>query len=148
MDKMESLNPTKWDCKYHVVFIPKNRKKVLYAELRKYLGEVFRSLALQKRQSDRRGTPDGGSRSYDDRDTAQAPGVAGGRVHQGQKCDPLGSGVFREKEKLYRAKFLGPRVLCLDRRTRREDDPRIHPASRAGRRKVGAARAVEVIATE
>jgi alkylation response protein AidB-like acyl-CoA dehydrogenase len=48
MDKMESLNHTKWDCKYHVVFIPKNRRKVLYAELRKYLGEVFRSLALQK----------------------------------------------------------------------------------------------------
>src|SRR5659263_546186 len=41
-------NHTKWDCKYHVVFIPKNRRKVLYAELRKYLGEVFRSLALQK----------------------------------------------------------------------------------------------------
>ncbi len=48
MDKMESLNHTKWDCKYHVVFIPKNRRRVLYAELRKYLGEVFRSLALQK----------------------------------------------------------------------------------------------------
>ncbi|MDO8767785.1 MAG: IS200/IS605 family transposase [Burkholderiaceae bacterium] len=48
MDKMESLNHTKWDCKYHVVFIPKNRRKVLYEELRKYLGEVFRSLALQK----------------------------------------------------------------------------------------------------
>ena len=48
MDKMESLNHTKWDCKYHVVFIPKNRRKLLYAELRKYLGEVFRSLALQK----------------------------------------------------------------------------------------------------
>lgn len=48
MDKLENLNHTKWDCKYHVVFIPKNRRKVLYLELRKYLGEVFRSLALQK----------------------------------------------------------------------------------------------------
>jgi putative transposase len=48
MGKMESLNHTKWDCKYHVVHIPKNRPKVLYAELRKYLGEVFRSLAQQK----------------------------------------------------------------------------------------------------
>ena len=43
-----SLNHTKWDCKYHVVFIPKNRRKVLYAELRVHLKEVFRSLALQK----------------------------------------------------------------------------------------------------
>jgi putative transposase len=48
MDKIESLNHTKWDCKYHVVFIPKSRRKVLYAELRKYLGEVFRNLAQQK----------------------------------------------------------------------------------------------------
>ena len=48
MDKMESLNHTKWDCKYHVVFIPKNRRKMLYAELRQYLGKVFRSLAQQK----------------------------------------------------------------------------------------------------
>lgn len=48
MDKMESLNHTKWDCKYHVVFIPKNRRKVLYWELRKHLGEVFRGLAQQK----------------------------------------------------------------------------------------------------
>ena len=48
MDKMGSLNHTKWDCKYHIVFIPKNRRKVLYGELRKYLGEVFRNLAQQK----------------------------------------------------------------------------------------------------
>ena len=33
MDKFESLNHTKWDCKYHVVFIPKGRRKVLYAQL-------------------------------------------------------------------------------------------------------------------
>jgi len=36
-----------WDCKYHVVFIPKCRKKKLYGELRKYLGEVFHDLARQ-----------------------------------------------------------------------------------------------------
>ena len=48
MDKTESLNHTKWECKYHVVFIPKGRRKLLYGELRKHLGEVFRALALQK----------------------------------------------------------------------------------------------------
>jgi len=48
MDDYESLSHTKWDCKYHVVFIPKYRRKVLYGELRQYLGEVFRKLALQK----------------------------------------------------------------------------------------------------
>ena len=48
MNDEESLNHTKWDCKYHVVFIPKCRKKTLYVELRRYLGEIFRSLARQK----------------------------------------------------------------------------------------------------
>jgi putative transposase len=48
MDGQESLNHTKWECKYHVVFIPKCRRKTLYQELRRYLGEVFRRLAEQK----------------------------------------------------------------------------------------------------
>jgi putative transposase len=48
MDEKESLNHTKWECKYHVVFIPKCRRKTLYGELRRYLGEVFRRLAEQK----------------------------------------------------------------------------------------------------
>ena len=48
MDELESLSHTKWDCKYHVVFIPKCRRKTLYQELRRHLGEVFRRLAEQK----------------------------------------------------------------------------------------------------
>lgn len=48
MDTFESLNHSVWDCKYHVVFIPKCRRKTLYGELRQYLGEVFRKLAQQK----------------------------------------------------------------------------------------------------
>jgi len=48
MDETSSLNHTKWECKYHVVFIPKCRRKVLYKELRRHLGEVFRQLAKQK----------------------------------------------------------------------------------------------------
>jgi putative transposase len=48
MDELESLSPTKWECKYHVVFIPKCRRKALHKELRRHLGEVFRSLAKRK----------------------------------------------------------------------------------------------------
>ncbi len=48
MDEYQSLSHTVWDCKYHVVWIPKCRRKVLYAELRKHLGQVFRTLAQQK----------------------------------------------------------------------------------------------------
>src|ERR1700726_1910324 len=48
MDEYESLSHSKWEGKYHVVFIPKCRRKTLYGELRRHLGEVFRKLALQK----------------------------------------------------------------------------------------------------
>ena len=48
MDTLQSLNHTVWECKYHVVFIPKCRRKVLYGHLRRHLGRVFRDLALQK----------------------------------------------------------------------------------------------------
>lgn len=48
MDDYESLNHTQWECKYHIVFIPKYRRKVLYGELRRRLGEMFRKLAEQR----------------------------------------------------------------------------------------------------
>ena len=48
MDEYESLSHSKWECKYHVVFIPKCRRKTLYGELRRHLGEIFRKLAVQK----------------------------------------------------------------------------------------------------
>ncbi len=48
MDEAGNLNHTKWECNYHVVFIPKWRRKVLYRVLRRCLGEVFRALAVQK----------------------------------------------------------------------------------------------------
>ena len=48
MQPYESLKHTTWECKYHVVFIPKCRRKVLYAQLRRDLGTVFRGLAEQK----------------------------------------------------------------------------------------------------
>jgi putative transposase len=48
MDEPASLSHTKWECKYHVIFIPKRRRRTLYAELRKHLGELFRRLASQK----------------------------------------------------------------------------------------------------
>ncbi len=48
MDTGESLNHSVWECKYHVVFIPKCRRKTIYGHLRRHLGAVFRKLALQK----------------------------------------------------------------------------------------------------
>lgn len=48
MNIYESLRHTKWECKYHVVFIPKCRRKVLFGQLRRELGPVLRELATQR----------------------------------------------------------------------------------------------------
>ena len=48
MDETESLSHSRWECKYHVVFIPKCRRRTLYKALRQHLGEVFKRLASQK----------------------------------------------------------------------------------------------------
>jgi putative transposase len=48
MHTYETLKHTTWECKYHVVFIPKYRRKALYVQLRRDLGPVFRDLAEQK----------------------------------------------------------------------------------------------------
>jgi len=44
----KSLSHSKWNCKYHIVFVPKYRKKKLYGEIRKFLGPVFHELASQR----------------------------------------------------------------------------------------------------
>jgi len=48
MQEYRTLSHSKWECKYHVVFIPKCRRKVLYGELRRHLGLVFKTLAKQR----------------------------------------------------------------------------------------------------
>ena len=44
----ENLKHTRWECKYHVVFIPKYRRKVMYGSIRQDLGSIIRELAQQK----------------------------------------------------------------------------------------------------
>jgi hypothetical protein len=50
MDDYESLKHTKWECKYHVVFIPECRRQKPYRQLRQHLGELFRRLDQQRRR--------------------------------------------------------------------------------------------------
>jgi putative transposase len=48
MKEYNTLNHTRWECKYHIVFIPKYRRKALYGGLRQYLGPVIRQLASHR----------------------------------------------------------------------------------------------------
>lgn len=48
MHAVESLKHTRWECKYHIVFIPKCRRKLIFGQLRQHLGDVFRELARER----------------------------------------------------------------------------------------------------
>ena len=48
MNEYQSLSHTRWDCKYHIIFVPKKRKKRIFGMLRQHLGEIFHELARQQ----------------------------------------------------------------------------------------------------
>ena len=48
MKDWQSQAHVKWECKYHVVIVPKYRKKIIYGKLRHKIGKVFRQLCRQK----------------------------------------------------------------------------------------------------
>ena len=102
MTSYRSLNHTKWACQYHVVFIPKYRKKAIYADLRRYLGDVLRRLA-QRRESE----VEEGHLMVDHVHLMLS--IHGGgcdRLHQGEECDP-----HRSKLRGAAAQFRGAALL-------------------------------------
>ena len=132
MDEYQSLSHTRWECKYHVVFIPKCRRKTLYGELRRHLGEVFRKLAVQKESKIEEGhlMPDHVHMMISH--SSQVCGFAGDRIHQGQECDPSCSRLWRRETQFCGAALLGEGIFRLDDRARRSRHQGVHPEARAG----------------
>lgn len=87
MKEHQSLSHTRWDCKYHVVFIPKRRKNSVFGALRKHLGELFRELAQLKGIEGGRRALDGRSRSYVFEYSAKVFGIERGWLYQREECD-------------------------------------------------------------
>ena len=116
MDDHESLSHTKWDCKYHVVFIPKCRRKTLYAELRKYLGEVFRKLAAHKESRIEEGHL---MRDHVHMLISIPPKYSVSQVIgyiKGKSAIHLARRLRREEAELCGSALLGTRVFCFHRR--------------------------------
>lgn len=127
MDEYRSLNHTKWDCKYHVVFIPKCRRKTLHGELRRHLGEVFHQLGKQKESQIEEGhlMPDhvhvmiSIPPKYA---VSQVVGFIKGKsaIHMARVDD-------ERKRNFVGQALLGQRVFRLHRQPRRSHDTRLHP---------------------
>jgi len=124
-DEYESLSHSKWECKYHVVFIPKCRRKTLYAELRRHLGEVFRKLAQQKESRIEEGhlMPDHVHMMISIPPKYAVSQVVG--FIKGKSAVHLAR-VRREEAEFRGAALLGPRILRLDHRSRRSGDTEVH----------------------
>src|SRR5437879_3356226 len=121
----QSLSHSKWDCKYHVVFVPKRRRKAIFGQARRQLGAIFHALARQKGMPDYRGSSDAGSRAYVHRHSPQTPGGIGDRISQREECDRHRS-PERQGAQLYGRAFLGSRLRSIDRRVRTGTGPNIH----------------------
>ena len=115
MNDTQSLRHTVWDCKYHVVWIPKYRRKVLYGQLRKELGTVIKELSKQKESEGGRGEVDGRSCAHVDLDSPKIFGSAGDRVYQRQERDLCGE-IVREAEGTSWGRVFGPGGIVYRRR--------------------------------
>jgi putative transposase len=130
MKDFQSLSHTTWDCKYHLVWIPKWWRKVLYGQLRKHLGEVFKALALHREAKVLEGH------------------LMGDHVHMLLSIPPKYSvsqvvGYVKGKSAIHIARtytghrrnfagseFLGQGLLRINGRSRRGDHPQVHPEAR------------------
>ena len=115
MDDNESVAHAKWECKYHVVWIPKYRRKALYGELRNHLGPVLREFARQ-----REGVVEEGHLNLDHVHMLLSipPKYAGAQVLEfikGKSAIHIARTVPRAAADLHGPALLGPRILCVYR---------------------------------
>ncbi len=85
MKNYESLSHTRYDCKYHVVFIPKYRRKKIYGAIRRHLGEILHELAKQKESRILEGHLKGGHVHNVHQHSTEVCGVECGGLHEGEK---------------------------------------------------------------
>ena len=118
MKNTGSLSHTKWECKYHVVFISKCRRRVIYKGTRRHLGPTFHALAKQRECRIEEGhlMPDHVHMLI--LSATEAFGIYRSEISEGKERDIDSSNVFRKTSRLYREKLLGMRLLCLNSRSR------------------------------
>ena len=137
MGDYESLSHSKWECKYHVVFIPKCRRKTLHVKLRRHLGDVFRKLAEQKESKVDEGhlLPDHVHMLISIPPKHAVSQVIG--FIKGKERDPLGS-CIGERGKLRRPTLLGEGIFRIHSRTGHRGNTRVHQEAGSGGQAPGA----------
>jgi len=93
MKEWQSQAHVKWECKYHVVIVPKYRKKAIYGKLRQQIGEMLRQVVPAEGDRASGGPCADGSRAYAAERAAAVQHRDDGRVSQGQECDTDSPGI-------------------------------------------------------
>ena len=124
-ESYQSLTHSRWDCKYHVVFIPKRRRKARFGNIRKQLGAIFHELARQKECHIIEGhlLPDHVHMCIaipPKHSVASVVGFIKGK--RNRHCTT----VQRSSAQLHGRELLGAWLLRLDCRLRRREGPRLH----------------------
>jgi len=106
----QSLSHSKWNCKYHVVFIPKKRRKALFGQVRRHFGKIFHALAQQKEYQILEGhlLPDHVHMCI--AIPPEAPGGFGDWFSQREERHCRGSGIWRQGAQFHRGAPLGSGV--------------------------------------
>lgn len=138
MRDWQSQSHVKWYCKYHVVFVPKYRRRVIYGPLRRQIGGILRQLCAQAEIElvEGHAMPDHIHLCLSIPPKFSVANTVG--FFEREIGDPDSPGVSGSAPEFHRAAFLGERVLREHRRPGRADDPSVHPGSGSRREAVGA----------
>jgi len=113
----KSLAHSVWDCKYHIVWIPKCRKKQLYGKVAKYLGEIFHKLARQRESKIVQGhlCPDHIHMLIEIPPKYAVSQIVGYIIRE--KRNSNSPEFYGEVQELRGRKFLGTGILCINGRS-------------------------------
>ena len=127
----QSLSHSKWDCKYHVVFVPKRRRKAIFGQARNQLGPIFHALARQKECEIIEGhlMPDHVHMCIAIPPKHPVASVIG--FLKGKSAIAYGPALWQGKE-LHRRTLLGARLCGIDRRVRTGAGSHVHPRAGSG----------------
>ena len=117
-DVYQSLAHSKWDCKYHIVFVPKRRRKAIFGHIRRQLGPIFHALAKQKECQIVEGhlMPDHVHMCMVI--PPKPPGCLCDWVLKGKECD-CHCTAFRQREEFLWRTLVGARLRSVHRRVRK-----------------------------
>ena len=140
MNEVHTLSHSTWNCKYHIVFAPKYRRKVFYGEKRYEIGKLLRTLCKWKGVNvlEAEACPDH-IHSYAGGDTAENQCVGFHGVSEREKQFADIRSMEQHQIQVQESRILVQRVLCGHSWEKYKKDKGVYPTSAGRRRSVGAA---------